>query len=128
MVRTLPQCRESSSKFVLYWKSVLYIVPLYLPLIFYSYVILDLNSLESIVVMLQQRDVRKRTTTLSIYNICQGDRCEDLTSVILDSLTPYSVGAFPRYFLILSTGKSFKKIIEQVSLKFVVLFFNHAKN
>ncbi|GIX98988.1 ionotropic receptor 93a [Caerostris darwini] len=76
---------------------------------------IDLNSLEALVSMLQTMGIRKRSTTLTIYNVCQAGSCEDMSVTIQESLTPYSVIDFPKNFLILSTGKAFRKIIEQVS-------------
>ncbi|XP_055928723.1 ionotropic receptor 93a-like [Argiope bruennichi] len=73
----------------------------------------DLNSLETIVVMLQTMDVRKRSTTITIYNVCQVGNCEDMTFTIHESLLPYSILDFPKHFLILSTGKAFRKVIDQ---------------
>ncbi|GFS79096.1 ionotropic receptor 93a [Nephila pilipes] len=74
---------------------------------------IDLNSLEAIVVMLQTMDVRKRSTTLTIYDVCRSEKCEDTTFTIHESLTPYAITDFPKNFLILSTGKTFRKIMEQ---------------
>ncbi|CAL1292892.1 unnamed protein product [Larinioides sclopetarius] len=74
---------------------------------------IDLNSLETIVVMLQTMDVRKRSTTITIYNVCLIGSCEDMTFTIHESLVPYSILEFPKNFLILSTGKTFRKVVEQ---------------
>ncbi|GIY23224.1 ionotropic receptor 93a [Caerostris extrusa] len=74
---------------------------------------IDLNSLEALVSMLHTMGIRKRSTTLTIYNVCQAGSCEDMSVTIQESLTPYSVIDFPKNFLILSTGKAFRKIIEQ---------------
>ncbi|GFR06280.1 ionotropic receptor 93a [Trichonephila clavata] len=73
----------------------------------------DLNSLEAIIVMLKTMGIRKRSTTVTIYNVCQIENCEDMTLTIRESLTPYAITDFPKNFLILSTGKTFRKIIEQ---------------
>ncbi|XP_035221212.1 ionotropic receptor 93a-like isoform X2 [Stegodyphus dumicola] len=75
--------------------------------------IIDLNSLEAIVSMLQTTGIKKRSTRITIYDICLEQICKDITAVIKDSLSPYAALDFHKYFLILAKVKSLKKVVEQ---------------
>nr|XP_015907386.1 ionotropic receptor 93a-like [Parasteatoda tepidariorum] len=75
---------------------------------------IDLNSLETIVSMLQSTGTKKRATTLTLYGVCRGELiCEDMTTVIRECLTPYIASDSQKYFMVLSREKTFRKIIDQ---------------
>ncbi|XP_054709202.1 ionotropic receptor 93a-like, partial [Uloborus diversus] len=74
---------------------------------------LDLNTVQEIVYTLQTTGINKRSTSFTIYDLCQEENCEDMATVIKECLTPHAISEFPRYFLVISRGKSFKKIVEQ---------------
>lgn len=76
----------------------------------------DINSIEAIVSMLVTTGVKKRLTTVTIYDVCQNKDCEDTASVIRRSLDPHAVSQYPRYFLVLGQGKTIRKVVEQVLL------------
>nr|QHA94735.1 ionotropic receptor 93a-3 [Pardosa pseudoannulata] len=73
----------------------------------------DLNSREAIVSTLLKTGVKKRSTTVTVYDVCQNLNCEDMASVIKDSLAIHAAKEFPRYFLVIAQAKTIKKIVEQ---------------
>lgn len=70
--------------------------------------------------MLLTTGVKRRSTSVTIYDLCHLNGCEDMTAVITDSLEPHATKEIPRYFLVLAQGKSIRKVVDQVCVFYVL--------